>query len=78
MSDLHHVRSAEPTETSPRNGRGEQAVFLGWQRTRSGKVYALYNITAKGHPYFGSTVSDRTLRRLNLDIPSTPPLVRKP
>jgi hypothetical protein len=45
------------------------AVFLGWQETLSGEVIALYNITADGHPSYGSTVTDRILFELNLQIP---------
>jgi hypothetical protein len=59
---------------SPQNTRNEDAVFMGWQPTRSGEVFALYTITAAGHPSFGSTVTDKSLRTLNLEIPQTPPL----
>jgi hypothetical protein len=45
------------------------AVFLGWQETSTGKVIALYNITAEMHPSFGSTVTERILRKLKLHIP---------
>jgi hypothetical protein len=45
------------------------AVFLGWQETLSGEVIALYNITAESHPSYGSTVTDRILCDLNLQIP---------
>jgi hypothetical protein len=45
------------------------AVFLGWQETFSGETIALYNITAESHPSYGSTVTDRILRDLNLQIP---------
>ena len=48
---------------------GLDAVFLGWQETLSGDVFALYTITVKGHASYGSTVTDRTLRHLNLQIP---------
>ena len=48
------------------------AIFLGWQSTRSGDVFALYNITAKGHPLLGSTVTGKTLRKLNLQAPGAP------
>ena len=50
----------------------EDAIFLGWQRTRAGGTFALYTITAAGHPSLGSTVTDRSLRKLNLQIPLTP------
>ena len=45
------------------------AVFVGWQETLEGEAFALYNVTVKGHAYYGSTVTDRTLRNLNLQIP---------
>lgn len=73
MSHLNQDPLPESTGGLPRNQQHEHAVFLGWQKTRSGKTYPLYNVTVKGHPYYGSTVSDTTLRRLNLDVPSTPP-----
>ncbi len=73
MSELNQNPSAEFNEDFPRNDSSEQVVFLGWQKSRTGKLYPLYNVMLKGHPYFGSTVSDKTLRKLNLDIPRTPP-----
>lgn len=48
---------------------GSDAVFLGWQETLSGVAIALYNITACNHPSFGSTVTDRVLRELDLKVP---------
>lgn len=48
------------------------AVFVGWQKTSWGEMFALYNITAAHHPSRGSTVTDETLRRLSLHIPATP------
>jgi hypothetical protein len=59
--------------TVPPNARDEDAVFSGWQRTGSGKVIPLYTITATGHPSRGSTVSDKTLHNLNLQVPGAPP-----
>lgn len=49
------------------------ATFLGWQKTKSGEVYALYTVTVEHHPLYQSTVSERTLRRQGLQIPPTPP-----
>jgi hypothetical protein len=72
MSKVDQSRLTTSGETLAQNHRREQAVFIGWQRTRSGAIYPLYNVIAEGHPYFGSTVSDQTLRRLNLDVPTTP------
>jgi hypothetical protein len=62
-----------PTAGSfPQSTRSEDAVFKGWQATRSGEVFALYNITSAGHPALGSTVTDKTLHKLNLQVPSAP------
>jgi hypothetical protein len=49
------------------------AVFIGWQKTPEGDDFPLYNITAKNHPLYLSTVSEQTLRKVNLKIPQTPP-----
>ncbi|MEJ2049469.1 MAG: hypothetical protein P8Y60_06445 [Calditrichota bacterium] len=46
------------------------AVYLGMQQTLSGDAIPLYNITAEGHPSCGSTVSAKTLQKLNLCIPA--------
>jgi DnaJ-class molecular chaperone len=45
------------------------ARFIGWQEMYSGDVYALYTITAAGHPSCGSTVTGKTLIKLDLKIP---------
>jgi hypothetical protein len=63
-------------------GFGEEydAVFIGWQtpgRYSSREPFPLYNVIKKGHPLYGSTVSDRTLRREKLNYPSPPPFRRK-
>ncbi len=73
MSEVRKPSLPKSAEPLPLDDQHAQAVFIGWQWTRSGKIYPLYNVTVEGHPYFGSTVSDKTLRRLNLDIPQTPP-----
>ena len=62
-------QTARPLSQSTRN---DDAVFLGWQETRSGKSFALYNIMAAGHPAAGSTVTDRTLHKMNLQVPDAP------
>ena len=49
------------------------AKFLGWQKTGTGKVFALYNVTAADHPSFGSTVTEQSLQEMNLQVPPTPP-----
>jgi hypothetical protein len=45
---------------------------MGWQKMESGELLALYNITAAGHPSLGSTVTDKSLLELNLQVPQTP------
>jgi hypothetical protein len=63
-----------PTARARRqSNRNDDAVFIGWQPTRFGVVYALYNITAADHPLNGSTVTENCLLKLNLQIPQTPP-----
>jgi hypothetical protein len=52
--------------------RNEDAEFKGWQKTGSGEVFPLYNITAAGHPARGSTVTGTTLHKLNLRVPDAP------
>lgn len=47
------------------------AKFLGWQKKGSGEIFPMFNITVAGHPLCYSTVSDATLRKLNLRIPQT-------
>ena len=54
------------------NSSNSDAEFLGWQRTSTGKAIALYNVTAAEHPLFQSTVSEKTLRKENLEVPQTP------
>jgi hypothetical protein len=56
----------------PQAPRNIDAVFAGWQTTRSGESFALYTITAADHPSRGSTVTDKSLMNLNLKIPQTP------
>lgn len=72
MSDHRQSHGGKSSNRTLQDSGRDQAVFLGWQRTRSGDLYPLYNVTAQGHPYFGSTVSEKTLRKLNLDVPMTP------
>ncbi len=52
----------------------QDAIFLGWQETLRGDPFPLFVITRKGHPYFGSTVSEKKLRELQLKIPAVKPL----
>jgi len=65
--------NSPPDGSSPEGSQGEDAVFKGWQKTGSGEVFALFNITAPGHPAHGSTVTDKTLHKLHLQVPGAPP-----
>ncbi len=58
---------------SPRNIQSEDAVFIGWQQVSEGEGFPLYTITASDNTSYGSSVSDKTLRALKLQIPETPP-----
>ncbi len=53
---------------------GNDAQFIGWEKTPTGEVFALYNVLLENHPLYHSTVSEKTLREQNLNIPLTPPL----
>jgi hypothetical protein len=58
--------------TKRRLTENSDAVFVGWQKMSSGEEFPLYNITSKHHPSKDSTVSNDTLRKLNLRVPTTP------
>jgi hypothetical protein len=71
-SDISEHINQNQESNNPRFVKAD-AVFIGWQKTPSGEVFPLYNVTAKNHPLYHSTVSDQTLRQQNLKIPQTPP-----
>lgn len=48
------------------------AKFIGWQETPKGEAFTLFTVIAAYHPLFGSTVTEKTLRKHNLQIPPTP------
>jgi len=60
------------SKNAHRSVQNSDAVFLGWQQFPRGKAMALYNIVASGHPSYGSTVLEETLRKLNLRVPPIP------
>jgi hypothetical protein len=62
--------SQEPESCNPETVNSD-AEFLGWQKTRTGEFFALYNITAVKHPLYRSTVTEKTLRQQCLQIPPT-------
>ena len=45
------------------------AIFSGWQETITGECFALYRVLKTDHPSYGSTVSEKTIKRLNLKMP---------
>ncbi len=47
------------------------AEFIGWQEDSNGGRFALYNITVQNHPLRGSTVTEKSLRDMNLKIPTS-------
>jgi hypothetical protein len=57
--------------------RAEDAVFMGWQENILGEIIPLFTITVLGHILDGSTVSESSLRALNLHVPVCPPYKRK-
>jgi hypothetical protein len=61
MSEVAHESFPDP-----------DAKFLGWQQTNSGDHFPLYVVTATNHPSHGSTVSEKSLRKLGLHVPETP------
>jgi len=63
---------ASPDDIQARAIKGQDVVFLGWQRTTSGDLHPLYNILKAGHSLYLSTVTDTTLREHHLRIPRTP------
>jgi hypothetical protein len=48
------------------------AEFIGWQKNSHGGRFALYNITVVDHPLNGSTVTEESLRGMNLKVPRIP------
>jgi len=60
-------------ERSDSLNASEDATFLGWQKDLTGNFMALYNITAAGHPSYGSTVTEQSLKEMNLRVPGVEP-----
>ncbi len=59
-------------ENDDQSRSNSDAEFIGWQRSTNGAEFALFNVTAPGHPLFHSTVSEKTLRQQQLEIPPVP------
>lgn len=70
--DVPLVPHPPPDDLQARIFRGLEAGFLGWQKTKSGDMYPIYNILKIDHPSYLSTVTDKTLHALHLRIPRTP------
>ncbi len=51
------------------SGPTSDADFLGWQKSATGTIIPLFNITDPRHPSYRSTVSDTTLRSMRLRVP---------
>jgi hypothetical protein len=71
-SQPNNSRRTEAKVPEKNNSSDSDAEFLGWQKTSTGGAFALYNVKAEQHPLFQSTVSAKTLRRENLEVPPTP------
>jgi hypothetical protein len=69
--DISERRNPNQKSKDPEAANSD-AVFIGWQKTPTGGVFPLFNVTAINHPLYHSTVSDQTLRKQNLKIPRTP------
>ena len=70
MDNLTQTEAEMPEQKDPTRS---DAKFLGWQKTRAGEPIALFNITAPDHPSFGSTVTEQSLQKMNLQVPEAPP-----
>ena len=73
MIEVHKksAKEANMSEHTKPPGSNSDANFLGWQEKLSGEIFPLFNITVADHPLYRSTVSEATLRRLNLRVPRT-------
>jgi hypothetical protein len=72
--DMNSNQKKNNTKTNYKTEhQSKDAKFLAWQPTPTGEIVALFNITDREHPSYGSTVTADTLNNLNLQVPSTPP-----
>jgi hypothetical protein len=71
--DSNSERKKHLTKIYETKYQSKDAKFLAWQPVQPGKIVALFNITDRKHPSYGSTVTAVTLRNLHLQVPSTPP-----
>lgn len=68
MDQSNHTQR-KSSENFEYESSDSDAIFIGWQELRSGNRIAFYNITVAGHPSFGSTVTESSLRKMNLKVP---------
>jgi len=78
MHSFHHDLNKNQGELFTKKPHGtayqsKDAKFIAWQPMQSGEIVALFNITNRKHPSYGSTVTADTLRNLHLQVPPTPP-----
>lgn len=72
MSDIDRLWRALRRKDEGTGASGSDAEFLGWQETMDGGAIPLYVVLSKLHPLNRSTVSAKTLRQHNIEIPPTP------
>jgi hypothetical protein len=65
-------RSNQDLDSRNMMSANSDAIFVGWQETSTNEFFALYNVIAKQHPLYRSTVSEITLRQRHLNVPATP------
>ena len=63
------LKEANMSEHTKPHSSDSDANFVGWQEKVSGGSFPLFNITVTDHPFYQSTVSEATLRRLHLRVP---------
>jgi hypothetical protein len=71
MDESMQNEQNEPDRANP-SASNSDASFLGWQEMSSGETFAFYNVTAADHPSFGSTVTEKSLKKLGLQVPDAP------
>ena len=73
MSQLELLKQIIREEIEKALSNNVDAIFIGWQENVPGKPsIALYDVTKKGHPLHGSTVSITTLKKNNLKFNPPP------
>lgn len=52
--------------------RNQDAEFIGYQEFPNNEPIAIFNVLKNNHPNYKSTVTAKTLNKLNLKIPDVP------